>query len=55
MDGAVHGSEVGPPSRDLGNESAEMRGGGGQVMGEALPSSSVAEKEKGEDERGGNQ
>ena len=47
MDGAVHGSEVGPPSRELGQWMCGSGGGGGQVKGEALPSSSVAEKEKG--------
>ncbi len=46
MDGVVHGSEVGPPSRELGKDCGEMKRGGGQVMGEGLPSSNVAEKGK---------
>jgi hypothetical protein len=55
VDGAVHGSEVGPPSRELGQWMCGNEGGGGQVLGKALSNCTVAEKEKGEAEVGENQ
>jgi hypothetical protein len=55
VDGAVHGSEVGPPSRELGQWMCGNEGGGGQVLGKALSNCTVAEEEKGEAEVGENQ
>jgi hypothetical protein len=46
----VHGARVGP---GIGERMCGNEGGGGQVVGNALPSSIVAEKEKGEEEVGG--
>lgn len=55
MDGAVHGSEVGPPSRELGQWMCGNEGSGGQVRGEALSNCAAAVKKKGEAEVGENQ
>jgi hypothetical protein len=49
----VHGSEVGPPSRELGQWMCGNEGGGGQVMGEALLNCTVTEKKKERPRSGG--
>lgn len=55
VDGAVHGSEVGPLSRELGHCMCGNEEGGGQVMRENVPSSSIAVEEKEVNEVGVNQ